>query len=425
MNRSNGKYNSKPATGIIVTVCLLPAIALSTASAQDTIAVAYKDHGLEARADNVIQNVAYLDEWYESLYQLKTKSDRTINIIHIGDSHIQADYITHEVRKNFQLHFGNAGRGLVVPAKLAGTNQAFNIITSSTVAWKAKRCIYPDQPLPIGIGGITISTDQPNAKLEVYMNDLWLDYSFSSIVLFFQKDTTSYQFVVKDTANNTLGSTGNLAGDSCINYSRIKLMRSVAAMSLETLQTKPGQQQGTIFGMSLENENHGMRYHAIGVNGAKYAHYNAAALFAQQTAALSPDLFIISLGTNESLDYPYIDRNLSRNIDKLITSLRDYNPQAKFILVTPSDSFRKRNRANPGIAIVRNHILQYAAENGLAFWDMYKATGAAGAAQAWRTLGLLRADGIHFTKEGYTYQGNLLFKALMKGYNQYVSDRHR
>jgi lysophospholipase L1-like esterase len=395
------------------------------AGAQDTIAFAYKDHGLEATADNVIQNVAYLDEWYESLYQLKTKADRTISIIHIGDSHIQADFITHEVRKNFQQHFGNAGRGLVVPARVAGSNEAFNIITRSPITWQAKRCVYPDQPLPIGIGGITISTDQPNAKLNVYMNDLWLDYSFNAVTLFFQKDSTSYQFAVKDTSNNELGATGGLASESPLNYSRIALSRSVAAMGLETLKTAPQQVQATIFGISLENGNRGILYHAIGVNGAKYAHYNAAALFAQQTAALRPDIFIISLGTNESLDYPYVDRNLPQHIDKLVTSLQAYNPQAKFILVTPPDAFRKRTRANPGVATVRDHLLRYAAENGLAFWDMYKAVGGAGAAQAWRTLGLLRADGIHFTKEGYAYQGNLLFNALMKGYNQYVSDRPR
>jgi hypothetical protein len=60
-------------------------------------------------------------------------------------------------------------------------------------------------------------------------------------------------------------------------------------------------------------------------------------------------------------------------------------------------------------------------ENGLAFWDMYKVNGSAG---DWRLQGLLRPDGIHFTKDGYTYQGSLLSDAIMKSYYQYVSARY-
>jgi lysophospholipase L1-like esterase len=392
--------------------------------AQDTVNFVYKSYNLENASDNVIQNAAHLDDFYESLYRQRTAGDRKINIIHIGDSHIQADYLTHAVRKNFQQQFGNAGRGLVVPARVGGTNEAFNIQTSSTVTWKAKRCVYPDQPLPIGIGGITINTNQPDAKLYLYMNDLWLDYSFNTFTLFFQKDITSFNFSIKDTAYVELGFMGPFTNEPFVNYSKIVLPYSVGGLVIETLKSTPAQTHATIFGMNLENGKNGILYHAIGVNGAKYTHYNAAMFFSKQTTALQPDLFIISLGTNEALDYPYIDRNFFQHIDKLITSLRENNPGAKFVLVTPSDAFRKKIRVNPGITKIRELIIQYAAENGLAFWDMYRALGGDGSATAWRKSELLRADGIHYTKDGYEYQGNLLYHALLKGYNSYVSHRH-
>jgi lysophospholipase L1-like esterase len=89
--------------------------------------------------------------------------------------------------------------------------------------------------------------------------------------------------------------------------------------------------------------------------------------------------------------------------------------------VSPPDAFLKKVRPNPGIEKVRNEIIRYAVENGLAFWDMYKVNG--GAAD-WRLHGLLRPDGIHFSKEGYQYQGNLLFEAIMKRYDQYVAARY-
>jgi lysophospholipase L1-like esterase len=418
---------------VFIAYCLLSTTYFSTGIShavaqdtlfQDTLSFSYKTYGLENDSANVIQNVAHLDEFYEHLYRLKKKGERVVSIVHIGDSHIQADYLTHAVRKNFQRDFGNAGRGLVVPAKVAGSNEAFNIVTSSNITWQAKRCVYPDQPLPIGIGGITINTNEAGARLNVYMNDLWFDYSFNTITLFFQKDVSSFHFSVKDTANHELGFVGPFTREAFDNCSRIILPHSVGAMCVETLKSTPEQVQATIFGLSLENGKSGVIYHAIGVNGAKYAHFNAAMFFATQTAALKPEVFLISLGTNEALDYPYLDRNFYQYMDKFITSLRNHNPEAKFILVTPPEAFRKKMRPNPGILKIREQIIQYAAENGLAFWDMYKATGGEHSAQAWKTTGLMRADGVHFTRDGYEYQGNLLYNALIKGYNQYVSFRH-
>jgi lysophospholipase L1-like esterase len=168
----------------------------------------------------------------------------------------------------------------------------------------------------------------------------------------------------------------------------------------------------------------GILYHTIGVNGAKFSHYNEAKFFAKQTAGLNTDLFIISLGTNEAIDYPYMDKSFLSQIDKLISDLRNNNPRAKFILVTPQDVYRRKNQPNPGILKIRDLIIQYAVENGLAFYDMYRALGGENSAKRWSQSTLLGSDGIHLTKDGYEYEGNLFFHALMKGYNQYVPTRH-
>jgi lysophospholipase L1-like esterase len=407
---------------VLLSVCLFLQITVSIAQA--TVDFSFKSYGLENDEANEIQNATHLDDFFESLYRLKISNDRKINIIHIGDSHIQADFLTNIVRRNFQQQFGNAGRGLIVPGRVAGTNEPFNIKTTSPIKWNVKRCVYPDQPLPIGIGGITVNTNQSNAKLTVYMNDLWLDYQFNRVTLFFQKDLSSFGFFLKDTVNRELAVIGSSAEEPFVNYSSILLPESVSAVTIETFRSTPQQTQATIFGINLENGRNGILYHSIGVNGAKYSHYNAALYFAKQTAALTPDLFIISLGTNEAIEYPYLDKNFSQNVDKFISALRSVNPQAKFILVTPPDAYRRKIKHNPGIASIREQIIQYAVENGFAFWDMYKVAGGDYSADVWKQAGLLRPDGVHFTKDGYEYQANLLYRALMKNYNQYVSLRH-
>jgi lysophospholipase L1-like esterase len=370
---------------------------------------------------NVIQNEAHLDLFFEKLYQLKATGQGQVNIVHIGDSHIQADFLTDIVRKNLQGEFGNAGRGLIVPGRVAGTNEPLNFRTSSDDKWISKRIIYTQQPLPIGIGGITLNTETSGARINIRMNDAVADYSFNRVTLFYQKQPGSFDFSIQDTLNTELGHINPIAQNTDEFVSSLNLPGLYSAISIQV--TKPGDNQrfATLYGVNLENGKTGILYHAIGVNGAKYTHYNAARYFVPQTKALHPDLFIISLGTNESVEHPYLDRNFFQHVTKLVESLSAMNPTAAFILVSPPDAFLKKVKQNPGIEHVRNEIVRYAVENGLAFWDMYKVNGSAG---DWRLQGLLRPDGIHFTKDGYTYQGSLLSDAIMKSYYQYVSARY-
>ncbi len=405
----------------VITLCAV--LCPGEPTAQTMVEFSYKSYQLEDHENNVIQNAAHLEDFFEHLYQQKVSNDRIINIVHIGDSHIQADYMTSVVRRNFQMHFGNAGRGLIVPLRVAGTNEPSNFITRSNVKWLSKRCVHPAEPLPIGVGGVTISTSDPGARLEIYMNDLWMDYTFRKLSLFYKKDPSSFGFLIRDTLGNELARV-DPAVSPFDGFSETQLRTPASAVVIEMQKVRELQDQATIYGVLFSNEANGIFYHAIGVNGAKYEHYNAAKLFSRQTSALQPELFIISLGTNEAINFPYLDRNLFSHVDKLVNSLRTYNPLAKIILVTPPNAFRKKVKANPGINTVRETILQYAVENGFAFYDLYKAMGGDNAANMWRAAGLVRPDGVHFTKEGYEYQGNLLFSALMKSYNEFVPLRH-
>jgi lysophospholipase L1-like esterase len=403
-------------------VAMLCSLSGASLLAQNASRPDYSSYGLVVDSLNVIQNKQHLDEFYESLYQLQQGRDKKVNIIHLGDSHIQADFLTKAVRNNLQNRFGNAGRGLIIPGRVAGTNEPFNIQTSSNVTWESKRCVQLDQILPIGIGGITIRSGVAGNKLYVYMNDQTQDYSFQTIKLFHLKDAAGFQINVKD--SNFKPIEFKPERDTSKFTTTINLPASVTNIIFESNKVDSIQNHTTIFGMSLENNKPGILYHVIGVNGAKYVHYNAAKYFATQTHQLNPELIIISMGTNEALDYPYIDKRLFNHIENLVMSLRANNPLSKFIIVTPPDCFMKKTRKNPGITKVRELLIQFAVENGLAFYDMYEVMGGENSAARWKEAQLLRADGVHFTKEAYDYQGNLLYEAIMKGFNEYVPVRH-
>ncbi|HYG00797.1 MAG TPA: GDSL-type esterase/lipase family protein [Chryseosolibacter sp.] len=380
----------------------------------DSVMGVYKLHDV---SQNVVNNREALAGFYEKLFQLKSNDGGVVNIVHIGDSHIQADYLTSVVRRHLQQYFGNAGRGLVVPYQVAGTNTPPNIISTSDTIWRAKRCVHVLDTLPIGIGGITIATHAREATLNFIMNDLWMEYPFQKVGIF--TEPFHGTIIINDTSGVKLA---KFPADTT-SFFQTSFPENISSISLQFSQTSLSQEPILFYGVNLLSGTPGVVYHAIGVNGAKYEHYNAAAKFVDQTSSLNPDLFIISLGTNEAIKYPVMDENIESHVRTLINSLKQKNPNAAYLLITPPDAFRQKTKPNPGIKTVRKAILNVAVENGLSFYDLYKAIGGDKSAQAWHAAGLLRSDGVHFSKDGYAYQGSLFFNALMNGYNEYVSLR--
>lgn len=416
----------KMAKRIIINIILL--ISVSTASyGQDSVAVVpslVKDYSFIKSDENSIENTAALSVFFEKLYLLKKENASKVNIVQIGDSHIQADFLSHATRQHLQREFGNGGRGLVVPGRIARTNEPSTIYSSTTANWESKRIVYTDKPLPIGIGAISFKTEQPNTKLTIKtLSTTGFNYSFDKVTLFFQKDFNSFNLAVKDSTDQNLAFIGSYTFEAP-NTSTIILPYTTRQITFETLQSNQNQKQFVLFGINLEKTQPGLIFHSIGGNGAKFRHYLATEFFFEQTEQLHPDLFIISLGTNEAIEHPYVDPKLFTQITEFVGKLKAANPNALFLLTTPADFYKKRTRRNPGAEIVRNKLIEFATQNNLAYWDLFEIAGGKNSADRWKANSLLQADGIHFTKAGYHLIGSLLYEAIMKGYQEYVQYRY-
>jgi lysophospholipase L1-like esterase len=370
---------------------------------------------------NFIHQAEALDVFFSQLMELKEQKPLLINILHLGDSHIQADYMTRTVRTLLQQEFGNAGLGLIFPGRVARTNETPLIHSSTSGKWESSRLTLLNPRLPMGIAGATIKTEKVNHSLTIKTTDP--NYSFNRISLFFKKDFNSYNVSVKDSTGQELALAGAFTEESYHDLSKLVLPYMIDQVQLETVQSLPTQNQFTFFGISLSKSNTGLLYHIIASNGAQYRHFNLSKELLHQTPALAPDLIIISLGTNEAMDHPRIDPAFYSKIDTLVSLLKVLNPNATILLTTPPDFYQKRTQRNPGIQIIREKLITYAESNKLPYWDLHQVMGGHHAADRWKKAGLLQSDGIHFTKKGYDLQGHLLFEAIIKGYNEYVRNR--
>ena len=324
------------------------------------------------------------------------------------------------MREHFQIEFGNAGRGLIFPYALAKTNGQESFKSSSNTIWESKRCVFPNLPLPIGISGITIFTTDSSAEIKISLST-WrsFDYSASKIILFHEKGKGAYDFIVYDTLRNIQGFiNSNLKSESPFT-SEVIFDTLVNQLIIKAYKSNPFQQIAQIYGLLVENDSKGILYHTIGVNGAEYRHYNAAEKFKVQLPALRPDLIIISLGTNDAFPKGFNPTVFYNNIDILIKSIQENNPNANILLTTPSDSFRGKGKSrhnNSDMKIARNTIVEYCNKNNLAYWDFYEIMGGYGSIQKWKVKGLVQKDYLHFSKAGYELQGDLFYNAIINGF---------
>ncbi len=353
-----------------------------------------------------------MGHFYASLDSLAGRTKATVNIIHIGDSHVQGDFFSGHLREMLQgdTSFGNGGRGLVFPYNAARTNGPFDVKVTHSGGWEGCRSVAKDRACNWGLAGITATTLNADATLEIDPNaNSALSYRVSKAKVFFDvEDAANFQVAVL----NPEGIRSEKIGDG---YVEFEMQKPVETLRLGFRKGASAQTRFTLQGIALENGQPGIRYHSAGVNGADVASVVKMPSLEKNLAALQPDLVIISLGTNDA--YVRLDAKMfKRTYGEIIQRIRRASPQTSILLTTPGDNLRRRRYLNPDNSKAVKRITELAEETGAAVWDFYGVMGGLQSVRKWRANRLAAPDYVHLTQQGYMLQAELLYDALMDGY---------
>lgn len=428
---------------------------------------------------NDIQNTSALVAFYERLYQLEQTKQGNLNIIHIGDSHIQADLFTARMRNKMQDSFGNAGFGFTFPYSVAKTNNSAPIRFTASGDFQSVRNLYADTSKPVGLSGIALETKSNNFAIQLEVKDP--KYNFTRLKIITPQNADLFD--VSISSKNTIIETkvpkrvthkvkpgevlGGIADKYNVSLKALKkanglksdLIRDGKVLTIPSKQLQPRfitktefvpiDLSPTIFsndfqtekplnkiaivpnqeinefalnGLILVNNQAGVTYSGIGVNGAKSSDYNKFPLFFEQLKALQPDLIIISLGTNESFDKQTADQYFSQ-LDQMITTIKAKTPLATILVTTPPPSVLHRKYTNTFIEDYAQKIKSSAHETGYAVWDLFEVFGGNKNIFKNAAKGLMARDKVHYSKAGYEKQADLFFEAFLKSYELYKSTK--
>lgn len=328
-------------------------------------------------------------------------------VVYLGDSHVQADFGGSELRHRLTKASHDAGRGLIIPFKLAGTNEPNDYSIGMSSEYTASKLMRTPWATEMPFTGIGLQPQTREYSIR------FKSPSPARQIRFHTRGTvpTPVSIVADGIKTDFVGNIDN-SGLAVID---------LPDPASEFIIDFEGDKTTVYGGIELIADSVGTSVHSIGNNGATFSSYATTDRFGSGLSALSPDLVIIALGTNEAFGRISVE-TLQNNIDVLLSTIRAHSPETKILLVGPTECYRKVYRRRKGrrrtsstvvntkTADIARAIRQYAEREGIPYYNHYAVAGSAAKMKAAKVLS---RDGIHFTAGGYRLWGNLLSDAIL------------
>jgi lysophospholipase L1-like esterase len=387
-------------------------------AASDTLTAPTHHDGPTLLVDYSMGLAGGMNHFYQQL--LTAVQSRPVRIAYFGDSFIEGDILTCDLREQLQTRFGGEGVGWVDMAdQLGGFRQTvkrtFKGITEYEVVKKpfnarhqsiAQRYFTADEGCRVQVSG---STARKHLKR-------W------------QKSTLYFR------TEGGLNVTANLNGDSVIQR-HADGATGVQTMVVECDSTQrltynfSGITPNTyLYGMALESR-HGVildNFSMRGSAGFTIAQIPLATL--QDFARLRPyDLIVLHFGLNVASEKSHAANYQSyiKHMQKAIEHLRMAYPQASVLVVSMPDRDQRTDagiRTMKGVEALVAYQQILASNCQVAYFNLFEAMGGRESMKGLVEKGLANKDYTHLSFGGGRRIARYLYDALMAGYNDYRSN---
>lgn len=357
----------------------------------------------------------YYDTLYARLQDLSASESARLRVLHIGGSHVQAGTFSGQMRSNLQAFspFHAAGRGVMFPFSVMGTNGPRDCTYQSTGSWERSRNIEASPSYTLGLAGAALTTSNLSSTITFSYQ-----VPFESVLLYGESLRDTAQVIPVLIAD----------GDT------IYPPRSSEEVGYEFLLPKPvtsctlaltGDSCGmfTFRGVIPDPYTDGLVYTESGINGAAVPSWLRCEEFERELQPLAPDLVLFAIGINDANVTNFSAEQFKENYRSLIARIRRCNPHCALLFITNNDCYlrvgRKKRTFNKNTALVEKAFMELAEEYDGAVWNVYQIMGGYGSSNKWVRAGLMQSDHIHFTQRGYILLGDMLFNALLEDYNKW------
>ncbi len=361
-----------------------------------------------------------MKHFYEALRN-RENMDRPVRIAYFGDSFIEGDIYTADLRAMLQEKFGGNGVGF---ADIASPFAGFRVsLPTHSSGWDVRSSQMRDSCERHRLG--------PTQRYAMPYGSAYASFGA----------TTHYKHLDHfETATIYLRSNHPLTVRACMNKDSVLTFTTKGDGTIERVRCDydmkkirwdvSGDSTVTCFGTSLEGRN-GITLDNFSFRGSSGVTLTKIpqSQWQEISDARAYDLIVLHFGLNvaskDLLKYDYYIKKLKHTI----TVLKQAYPHASFLIVGTSD---REDRVDgelhtmPGVKALISYQQLAASQNGIAFWNLYEAMGGEGSIVKMtqtKPKGA-RLDYTHITREGGRTLAELFYKSLVYGYDTYIKNNN-
>lgn len=353
-------------------------------------------------------NVEYLFPFFRAL---SDTAQRSVHIIHYGDSQIEGDRISGYLRYRFQELFGGSGPGLLPLWQPIGATSVGQELSDSVPMYYAggimgeradhKRYGAMGQMARLSADTLTFTAWGRRAK------------RFSRVKLFVGSVDSLFAVSMGGNAFRTVATTKRT---ECLTW-QLASARSKVSLSMCGASD--------IYGISLDTDT-GVSLTNIPMRGSDgiFFHRMDKEPVRRMLDELNTRLVILEFGGNalpylkDSTDIDKYCKQFARQIDYM----HNLRPETQILVIGPADMAIKRDgvlQTHPLLPHLVNSMCNVSTEHGAAYWDMYGVMGGYNSMIAWvgHQPQWAAPDYIHFTVKGADRISQVLWQTIMTYYD--------
>lgn len=342
--------------------------------------------------DSTTDSRVFLQSFYAALEEA---GSRCVRVLHYGDSQIEEDRMTMQIRQTLQNRYGGSGVGLMPLA------QTIPSITVKQQLFMNGRYVQPAQgPRRYFVYGFK-RDQRPDGLYGVMGQMAEMNDSLVS-------GSEQMMAVCTPQGKQPRYTRWRVFADSTVRYS----------FSGDTVRLNG---RGNIYGLSQESEtgvivdNIPMRG-CLGTVFTKIDSLQLADFYHEQNVRL----IILQFGGNAipSNQKPGTIQSIVYGLREQVRYLQACAPQAAILFIGPSDMLTQTDgewHTYPMVPYMDRLLRKMALEENIAYFSLFRWMGGTGSMARWQEAGMAGSDGIHFYRSGARKAGNAVVQWMLEG----------
>lgn len=368
---------------------------------------------IEDYSDSTMRGMKH---FYEALSKVKTMK-RPVRIAYFGDSFIEADIFTADLREMLQQEFGGCGVGYVpVTSSISGYRPTVRHTFGGWSSHSSNDSVGFDKMQQDISGHYFFPREGAYVQLKgqsKYASRL--DTCEVSTIYFLNKGFAAVRSKVNNAAEGELHEEVGTGGVQAVSVrGRIGQVR----WSVEQADSV------TFYGVAMDGRQ-GISLDNFSVRGSSGLHLRSIPLHTLcDFQRLRPyDLIVVQYGLNVATERGVKYDGYKKGMLSVIEHLKTAFPETSILLVSVGDrEYKNENgdlRTMPGVKNLIRYQQSIAADSHIAFWNMYEAMGGQGSIVDMIGQKMANLDYTHINFKGGKHLAGILFETLMYGKEQY------